>query len=464
MKLYLLMALFVLFCGTATASDCDIIAVRLFGQIDEGVNLSAGRGKFDQLIVQGGQRISGAVDVSPAKNAYLPIIAAALLNKNPVLLKEVPKLRDIETFLTILKKLGVKVEEKGQDVILDASSVKTNVAVCELVSTMRASVVLLGPLLARFGAGKVSLPGGCPIGARPIDIHLKSLKKLGAEVDEQEDFVAVGAEALKPNTVELSFPSVGATQNLIMASVFTEGKTVLKNIAQEPEIDDLIGFLNNMGANVQRSGDTITIQGVKELAKNTSYKPIGDRIEAATWIMAALMSKSELTVKGVDPEHIASVLEVLMQMGAKFEIGDDFVKVLKVDGLTGTSVTTAPHPGFPTDAQAQLMALMTTARGPSSITETIFEGRMQHVAEMRLAGASIDQPTNNRAVVNGPTNATGANVICTDLRAGAALLMLALNADGPSTLNDIYYIDRGYDQFIEKLQKMGVCRVERINK
>lgn len=445
----------------------DLISSRLFDHFTTAYQpqLSADRSKSARLHVKGGQTLSGEVTVDPAKNAYLPILAATLLNKHPVRLIDLPNLRDMETFLEIFKTLGVKVEHHGNDVVIDASDIKTNIATCDLVKTMRASVLMLGPMLGRFQGGQVGLPGGCPIGSRPIDIHLTNLKKMGALIEEADTYVRGATwSTLKGTHLKLSFPSVGATQNLIMAAVLAEGVTTIENAAREPEGEDLIRFLNAMGAKITiRDDGIIEIIGVKELKPGVEYRAIGDRIEAATYIIAALMAKSKLMVKGFDPTHIQAVLDTLEQMGARLEIGGDYVKVYPTAKLKAVDVTTAPHPGFPTDVQAQLMALMTQAEGVSSIKETIFENRFAHAHELNLMGADIEI-RGDTAFINGPTPLHGAGVRSTDLRAGIALVMSALIAKGDSVISDIYYVERGYNRFIEKFREMGAGQMIKADK
>jgi UDP-N-acetylglucosamine 1-carboxyvinyltransferase len=424
--------------------------------------LSADRAKDAKLIVNGGQKLSGVVRVDPAKNAYLPILAATLLNSNPVRLKDVPELRDMETFLAIFKSMGVKVSQEGAYTVIDASTMHTNIATCDLVKTVRASILILGPMLSRFQGGMVGLPGGCPIGSRPIDIHLKYLRELGARIDEQPEHVLADVEPrLKGTVLNLPFPSVGATQNLVMAAVLAEGETTITNAAREPEIDDHIEFLNRMGADIRNDGQgTILIRGVHSLKSGVEYRAIGDRIEAATYIIGALLTDSELRVEGFMPAHIQSVLDVLTKMGARLEVGLDYVQVRRGPTLRAVDVVTAPHPGFPTDVQAQLMALMTQAQGISTIRETIFEQRFQHATQMNTLGANITID-GDRAMVQGPTPAlTGATVKCTDLRGGAALILMALKATGPTELHDIYYVERGYSRFLEKFAGMGACQMQ----
>lgn len=462
--------LVLLFLASLSYADGDpfcadlLLSKKLFNHAPQNSTpgLSGARSTTERLFVQGGQTLSGVVRVSPAKNAYLPILAATLLNPNPVRLIDMPELRDMETFLQIFRGLGVKVQADGHDVILDASSIHTNVATCELVKTMRASILVLGPLLARFQGALVGLPGGCPIGSRPINIHLDFMRLLGAKIEEQAEFVLGEVEGhLQGAELNLPFPSVGATQNLIMAATLAQGTTIIRNAAREPEIDDLVQFLNVMGAKVETDGQgTIRIEGVTALKPGVSYRAIGDRIEAATYVIGALMTDSELRVEGFVPEHIAPVLDVLRRMGAKLEVGSDYVKVLKSGRLKAVDITTEPHPGYPTDVQAQLMMLMTQAEGVSTIRETIFESRFLHVAEMQKMGADITVD-GNVATIRGPTPLHGAQLSCTDLRGGIAILLGAITGEGPSELSQIYWMDRGYSRFLEKFHRMGACQIER---
>ncbi len=449
------------------ASLCtDFLTPKLFTTVDHDYQpkLTADRSKNAKLIVQGGQTLDGEVHIDPAKNAYLPILAATLLNSNPVRLKDVPRLRDIETFLEIFKSLGVRVVEDGEDIIIDASRLTTNIATCDLVKTMRASIVMLGPLLARFQGGQVGLPGGCPIGSRPIDIHINQLQKLGAIIDEKETSVTAQAfRKLKGTDLHLPFPSVGATQNLLMAAVLAEGKTRIINGAQEPEVLDLIQFLNQMGAQIQVLEDGVfEVEGVKKLNSGVVYRAIGDRIEASTYIIGALMTNSQLKVSGFNPSHLEPVLDALKRMGARLEVGSDSVSVYPSAPLKAIDIVTGPHPGFPTDVQAQLMGLMTQAEGISSIKETIFEGRFAHVHELNKMGADI-WVEGDTAFIRGRTPLHGAKLKCTDLRAGITLIMSGLIASGESELSDIYYVDRGYNRFIEKFAKMGACEIVRVD-
>nr|MBP9674606.1 UDP-N-acetylglucosamine 1-carboxyvinyltransferase [Bacteriovoracaceae bacterium] len=365
---------------------------------------------MDKLIIEGPAKLSGSVEVSSAKNACLPILAAVLLNTKPVTIQKIPKLRDISTMQDLLQKLGTTIVSSGEDIILDGSTVNSVTALYELVKTMRASILVLGPLLARFGEAHVSLPGGCAIGARPVDIHLEGLKKMGAVIDISAGYVHAKTSGLKGAHYVMPFPSVGATENLMMAAVLAEGKTILENVAQEPEIEELQVFLNHMGAKVTGAGTRlIEIEGVKEL-KSTTYQVEGDRIEAATYVMAGLITGSHITVTNIRPQKIMSVLEKLESMGAQFNLGEKHIEVLAVKNLKGCRVDTAPFPGFPTDVQAQMMALCLTATTSSLISEHIFENRFMHVPELIRMGANIVLEGHSAHIES--SKLTGAPVMC----------------------------------------------------
>ncbi len=469
--------LFTLLCVSSTFADglksCEaLLGERLFDRRKSAKDpeLQADRGKSEKISVYPNQKMQGVVQVDPAKNAYLPILAASVLSSGPIYFKNLPMLRDIESFLEILKFLGAEVSVIGNLTKIDPRSIQTNKATCELVRTLRASVVLMGPLTARFKGAMVGLPGGCPIGSRPINFHIEGLRRLGAYVVESGDSVSSGSidsSGLVGAEYRLPFPSVGATQSLVMAATLAKGQTILKNVALEPEVEDVFDFLNAMGADVQSDGrGTVVINGKASLPGGITYEAIGDRIEAATYIMAALMSQSEITVTGFTPSHIESVLDTLRQMGAELEIGADYVKVLKSPGLRAVDIVTGPHPQFPTDAQAQIMALMTQADGTSSIKETVFENRFQHVHELNNMGAKISVD-GKVAKIEGPTPLHPAKVRCTDLRGGAALIASALVAnqgigqDPVTELSDTYYVHRGYYRILEKLNALGICQVSR---
>lgn len=408
---------------------------------------------MDKLIIEGPAKLEGHIRVSRAKNAYLPILAGVLLNPHPVHLKNLPDLRDTNTILKLLENLGVKITKNGNVTTFDASNITSFDALYDLVKTMRASILVLGPLLARFKSARVSLPGGCAIGTRPIDIHLENFEKLGASINLEGGYVEAHTEGLKGTNLKLSFPSVGATENLMMGAVLADGITTIENVALEPEIDDLAHFLNTMGAKIEGVGtSTLTITGVKEL-NECEYEAIGDRIEGLTYIMAGLITHSEITVSGVKPKHIENALNLLRDMGAEFEINGDEI-TLKSRPLKSTEVATSPFPGFPTDAQAQLMALLTQVEGKSKISEKIFENRFMHVPELHRLGAKITLKGNEASIL-GPTQLKGAPIMCTDLRASAALVLAALASHGKTEIQRVYHLDRGYEKLEEKLNALG---------
>lgn len=409
---------------------------------------------MDKLIVHGPCKLKGEVQVSRSKNAYLPIIAACLLSDRPVHLINLPDLRDIKTIVQLLQKMGAVISYNGNITTIDCSKITSYEATYELVKTMRASILVLGPLLARFKKGHVSLPGGCAIGARPIDIHLKNFEKMGALINLDSGYVDAKTDGLKGTKLMLSFPSVGATENLMMGAVLADGETIIENCALEPEIDDLANFLNKMGAKISGIGTSvIKISGVKSL-KEVEYQAIGDRIEAATYLIAGLITKSLITVKGINPSYLDAVCICLQEMGAKFKLGEDYIKILEVAELVAVNIETAPFPGFPTDVQAQLLTLATRAQGTSIISENIFENRFMHVPELNRLGAKIELKGNS-AIVLGPSNLKAAPVMCTDLRASAALVLAALAAEGPTEIFRIYHLERGYEKLEDKLRKLG---------
>jgi len=416
---------------------------------------------MQKLKVKGPVKLSGEVSISRAKNAYLPILAAVLLTDKEVRLKNLPDLRDIRTMQKLLGNLGVTITKDGDTTIFDASTLNSHEATYDLVKTMRASIFVLGPLLGRLNKAKVSLPGGCAIGTRPIDIHLANLEKMGAKIDLNAGYVEANSESgLKGVKLPLSFPSVGATENLMMAAVYADGVTVIENAAMEPEIDDLANFLNSMGAKISGIGTSkITVEGVKELFE-TDYEAIGDRIEAATYVIAGLMTNSSIKVTNFNPEHLEFVLDKLKELGANLEIGKDFVQV-SPSTLKGGKIETAPYPGFPTDVQAQIVALFTQVNGNSFVKENIFENRFMHVPELMRLGANITQE--GKAVfIEAPQNLKAAPVMCTDLRASAALVLAALCAEGETIIDRIYHLERGYENLTQKLQGLGAT-IEKID-
>lgn len=410
---------------------------------------------MDQLVINGPAKLSGSVKVSSAKNACLPILAGVLLNPKLTHLKNLPDLRDIRTMCNLLELLGVKITKNDNITTFDASNLTSTEATYELVKTMRASIFVLGPLMARKSNAKVSLPGGCAIGARPIDLHLTNLEKMGATITLEEGYVKAEGKMTGANIV-LAFPSVGATENLMMAAVLGEGKTTIENCALEPEIGDLANFLNKMGARIEGIGTScLMIEGVMESELcELEYEAIGDRIEASTYVIAALATNSSLKVEGFDPTHIQFITDKLIEMGAKIEAGSDYLMISPSE-LKGTRVDTAPYPGFPTDAQAQIMALTCLIDGNSLISENIFENRFMHVPELKRLGARITVKGNS-CFIEGGFKLTGAPVMATDLRASAALIIAALAAKGTTTIRRVYHLDRGYADLDNKLRSIGV--------
>ena len=420
---------------------------------------------MDKFVIRGGKPLKGRIEISGAKNSALPCLAATLLTPETVTLHNVPYVKDLITQRRLLEDLGATVltpELRTHKVT--AKNIQTYEAPYELVKTMRASVLALGPLLSRFGKAKVSLPGGCAIGTRPIDLHLKAFEKLGAEVSlESGDVVATAPKGrLVGADVQFEKVTVTGTENVMMAAVLAAGKTTIHNAAREPEIEDLADLLIKMGARLTGAGtDTIEIEGVEGLG-GAEHSIIPDRIETGTFIVAAAITGGELEVSKCEPEHIAAVIEQLERVGIEIEQLDE--STLKVrqggDGLKASDVTTEPHPLFPTDMQAQYMALMTQAEGTSTITETIFENRFMHASELIRMGADI-AISGNQAVVRGPSKLTGARVIASDLRASASLVLAGLCASGETTIDRVYHIDRGYETIVRKFKSVG-ADIERL--
>lgn len=413
---------------------------------------------MDKLLISGPCILKGEVAISSAKNATLPILCASILSPHAIKFDSLPDLADVKTITKILQSLGVTSSTEKNITTFDASNITSQHADYSLVKTMRASVLVLGPLLARFKTASVSLPGGCAIGARPVDIHLLGMEKLGAKIEIENGYIKASTDGLKGAHIVLPFPSVGATENIMMAAVLAEGTTVLENAAREPEIDDLADFLIAQGAKISGHGTSrITIEGIKlsELKPLTSpYRVIGDRIEAATFIIAALMTGGDVVVKGFNPVHLSFVLDTLNEMNAKLEIGKDFVHVKPSKNLKGAQIETAPFPGFPTDVQAQMMALMSIVDGGSVVTESIFENRFMHVPEMARMGTKITLKGSS-AFIEGVKELSAAPVMCTDLRASAALVLCSLVANGESEIQRVYHLDRGYEKIDEKLTNLG---------
>lgn len=417
---------------------------------------------MEKLIINGGKPLSGRVRVSSAKNAVLPIIAATMLASTPSTLLEVPKLEDVHTICDVIASLGVKVTVEGENIHFDASNITTTEAPYDLVRRMRASFLVMGPLLARKGEARIALPGGCAIGSRPIDLHLKAFEALGAVIEMGDGYVSAKAEnGLKGNLIYLDFPSVGATENVIMAATFAEGKTIIENAAEEPEIVDLVTYLNSMGANIRGAGtNVIRIEGVKEL-KGAVHTVIPDRIEAGTYLIAAAMAGGDVFVENALSEHLKPVVAKLKEAGVTVEEGVDGIRVISNGELKATDIKTLPYPGFPTDMQAQFMAMTTIAKGTSTVTETVFENRFMHVDEFKKMGAEI-RVDDRKAIVEGVPKLQGTTVRATDLRCGAALVCAGLAANGQTKIEQLFHIDRGYDDLVGKLQRIGadIVRVD----
>lgn len=419
---------------------------------------------MEKLIVKGGNRLVGAVKTSGAKNAVLPIIAASILGTTPSHLDEVPMLEDVHTISEVLKCLGLAVECSPEKNVLDIDSteITSYEAPYELVRTMRASFLVMGPLLARIGKARISMPGGCAIGARPIDIHLKGFESLGVKIEQGHGYIEASApEGLKGTSIYFDFPSVGATENIMMAASLAEGTTILENAAEEPEIVDLANYLNKMGAKIRGAGtDTIRIEGVEKL-HGADYTIIPDRIEAGTYMIAAAMTGGDIVVENVLPEHQKPLIAKLREAGAVVEEDIDKVRVIGKNPLKAVSIKTLPYPGFPTDMQAQMMAMMVIAEGRSKVTETVFENRFMHVVELNRMGAQISTEGRS-AVIDGPCKLTGCDVRATDLRAGAAMILAGLVAEGTTRIGDLHHIDRGYENIVAKLKNLG-ADIERVD-
>ncbi|WP_294726249.1 UDP-N-acetylglucosamine 1-carboxyvinyltransferase [uncultured Fusobacterium sp.] len=412
--------------------------------------------------VTGGKEISGVLEVEGAKNAALPIMIATLIEKGTYILKNVPNLMDIRTLVKLLESLGLKIEKLDDHTYKIVNEGLTNlVAGYELVKKMRASFLVMGAMLAHEKRAKVSLPGGCAIGARPVDLHLKGFESLGVKLNIDHGYVDAVADELKGGIIVLDFPSVGATENIVMAAVKAKGTTILENAAREPEIEDLCNFLNDMGAKISGVGTSkLVIEGVEKLYP-CEHTIIPDRIVAGTFIIASVMFDGKIEVRGVVKEHIGSFLMKLDEMGVKFQIDGNNLKVLsKLSDLKPVKVTTMPHPGFPTDLQSPIMTLMCLINGTSEVKETVFENRFMHVPELNRMGAKIDINSNS-ATINGVENFSSAEVMASDLRAGACLILAALKAEGVSIVNRIYHVDRGYENLELKLKELG-ADIERI--
>ncbi|MBS4218916.1 UDP-N-acetylglucosamine 1-carboxyvinyltransferase [Bacillus sp. FJAT-49711] len=416
---------------------------------------------MEKIIVRGGKRLSGTVKVEGAKNAVLPVIAASLLaSEGKSIIRDVPILSDVYTIGEVLRHLNASVKFVDKTIIVDASENLNIEAPFEYVRKMRASVLVMGSLLARQGRARVALPGGCAIGSRPIDLHLKGFEAMGAKVKVENGFIEATADKLRGAKIYLDFPSVGATQNIMMAAVLAEGSTVIENCAKEPEIVDLANYLNSMGAFVRGAGTgTIRIEGVEKLY-GADHTIIPDRIEAGTFMVAAAITGGNVLVQGAVPEHLSSVIAKLEEMNVTVIEEANGVRVIGPDKLKAVDIKTMPHPGFPTDMQSQMMALLVCAEGTSIITETVFENRYMHAEEFRRMNSDI-KIEGRSVIVNGPSQLQGAEVAATDLRAAAALIIAGLKADGYTRVTELKHLDRGYLDFHLKLRSLG-ADIERV--
>ena len=410
---------------------------------------------MQKLEVFGAKKLKGKIKISGSKNASLPILAATLLSKKKIHLKNLPKVKDIETMISLLKSLGSKVKFAQTKLIIDNSKQVNNFASYSLVKTMRAGILVLGPLLAKFGSAKVSLPGGCAIGTRPVDVHLQALSKLGVKYKITQGYVhATAPTGLKGSNIHFPKISVGATENLIIAASFAKGVTILSNCAIEPEIKDLVNFLNKTGCIIKWIAKRkIKILGVVS-NKETSYSVMFDRIEAGTYLIAGAVTEGNLRIQNVIPSIIKTEIDILKKIGAKINIKKNEIHIIGNKKIKSINIKTAPYPGFPTDLQAQIMVLLCKANKRSIITEDIFENRFMHVAELNRMGAKITT-NGNKALVKGNINFASAELMATDLRASVSLILAALNAKGKSVINRIYHLDRGYENIEKKLKKVG---------
>lgn len=409
---------------------------------------------MDKIIIHGGRPLKGSVNIGGAKNAALPILASALLSDGWSTFSNVPDLKDIESIISLLAHLGVEIEKDGQTVRTNASCLRNHEAPYDLVRKMRASILVLGPLLARLKKARVSLPGGCSIGARPINIHLKGLAQLGADIKLKHGYVEASAEKLKGSDLFLDIPTVTGTENLMMAAVLAEGVTVIRNAAREPEIVALAQALSKMGADIHGAGTSvITVRGVSELTP-AEISIIPDRIEAGTFLVAAALTGGDVRLCGCDPNHLNAVIHKLTLTGTKITQAKRELHVVGSGDIGSVDVKTLPYPGFPTDMQAQFMVLMSVANGLSVISETIFENRFIHVSELKRMGADITI-SGNTAMIKGVPKLSGAQVMATDLRASASLILAGLIARGTTEVNRVYHLDRGYERFEQKFTRLG---------
>jgi len=415
---------------------------------------------MDKFLIEGNQPLNGEIKISGSKNAALPVMAAAILTEGETILDNVPRVWDIRTMSFVLRTLGVRVEELNGRLKIIPPKLLHYEAPYELVKTMRASVLVMGPLLAKVKRARVSFPGGCAIGVRPIDLHLKGLAKMGADIAIKDGYVEGYAKTLVGTRICFKNPSVGATENIMMAAVLARGKTYIENAAREPEIVDLANFLNQAGAKIKNAGSkTIEITGVDRL-RGIHYKIIPDRIETGTFLIACAATGGKLTVKDTEPENVRSLIDKLQKMGVKISTGDNTITVERKSRLRGVDITTSPYPGFPTDLQPQIMSLLCTCAGSSVVRERIFENRFTHVGELQRMGANIEVQ-GNRALIKGVHTLNGTSVMASDIRCGAALVIAGLSARGETKISRVYHIDRGYEKIEEKLSAVG-ARIKRI--
>lgn len=417
---------------------------------------------MEQYVIKGGNPLVGEVEIGGAKNAALGILAAAIMTDETVTIDNLPNVRDINVLLSAMEGIGAKIERVNEHKVkINGSRISDLSVEYEYIKKIRASYYLLGALLGKYRKAEVAFPGGCAIGTRPIDLHLKGFRALGADVDIQHGLISATAEKLAGNHIYLDKVSVGATINIMMAASLAEGKTIIENAAKEPHVVDVANFLNSMGANIRGAGtDVIRIVGVEKLHK-TEYSIIPDQIEAGTFMFAAAATKGDITVKNVIPKHLEATTAKLLEIGCEVEEFDDAVRVVASKPLRHTQVTTLPYPGFPTDMQPQMAAVLGLAEGTSTVTESIFENRFKYVDELNRMGAQI-KVESNIAIITGVKRYTGATVSAPDLRAGAALVIAGLAADGVTVVDDIYYIQRGYEAFEEKLAELGAL-IERVS-
>ncbi|TNE44225.1 MAG: UDP-N-acetylglucosamine 1-carboxyvinyltransferase [Deltaproteobacteria bacterium] len=416
---------------------------------------------MDKFIVYGGARLVGETHVSGAKNAVLPLLSACLLTRGKSTIHNVPDLRDVRTMLRLLQEMGAEAHMEDHTVWVDTSNLEKQEAAYDLVRTMRASVLVLGPLTARYGKARVSLPGGCAIGARPINLHLMGLERLGASIELEGGYVIAQASRLKGTTIRLEMPTVTGTGNLMMAASLAEGRTIIENAAREPEIQDLAKFINQMGGKIKGAGTgLVVIDGVDEL-QPIEYSVMHDRIEAGTLLAAGVITRGDILVKNCPVDGMGVVLDKLRSTGATLTVEGNDVRVQMDGPIEPVDIRTQPHPGFPTDMQAQMMALMTVANGRSTISETIFENRFMHVSELRRMGADIICE-GSMAVIRGREVLQSAPVMATDLRASACLVLAGMVAEGATEIRRIYHLDRGYERIEDKLHALG-ARIQRVN-